>query len=58
MIDAALLNILICPVSGAPVVYDRENNQLICHASKLIYPIVDGIPVMLEEKAKPLTIDT
>ncbi|MDG2348351.1 MAG: Trm112 family protein [Gammaproteobacteria bacterium] len=53
MIDAALLNILVCPVSGAPVIYDRENNQLICHTSKLVYPIIDGIPVMLEEKAKP-----
>ena len=54
MIDAALLNILVCPVSGAPVVYDRENNRLICHTSKLTYPIVDGIPIMLEEKATPL----
>ena len=53
MIDAALLNILVCPVSGAPVVYDRENNRLICHTSKLVYPIIDGIPVMLEEKATP-----
>ncbi|MEE2770376.1 MAG: Trm112 family protein [Pseudomonadota bacterium] len=53
MIDAALLNILVCPVSGAPVVYDRVNNRLICHTSKLVYPIIDGIPVMLEEKATP-----
>ena len=55
MIDAALLNILVCPVSGAPVVYDRANDRLICHTSKLVYPIIDGIPVMLEEKATPFT---
>ena len=53
MIDAALLNILVCPVSGAPVMYDRENDRLICHTSKLTYPIIDGIPLMLEEKATP-----
>lgn len=55
MVDTALLNILVCPVSGGPVVYDRDNNTLICHTSKLVYPIIDGIPVMLPEQATPLT---
>lgn len=53
--DKKLLDILVCPVSKAPVEWDREKNELICRASALAYPIRDGIPVMLEAEARPLT---
>ncbi len=53
--DKKLLDILVCPVSKAPVEWDREKNELICRASALAYPIRDGIPVMLESEARPLT---
>ena len=33
-----LLNILVCPVSKGKLVYDEENNELICEESKLAYP--------------------
>ena len=35
-----LLNILVCPVSKGKLIYDEENNELICEESKLmrIYP--------------------
>ncbi len=49
-----MLNILVCPVSGAPLIYKKETNELICKASKLVYPIKNGIPVLIEAKAKPL----
>jgi len=57
MLDNKLLSILVCPVSKAPLEYDRENNELICRASGLAYPVRDGIPVMLEEEARQLTAD-
>ena len=57
MIDKRLLSILVCPVSKAPVEYDAENDELICRASGLAYPVRDGIPVMLESEARPLTAD-
>lgn len=57
MIDKKLLSILVCPVSKAPLEYDKENNELICKASGLAYPIRDGIPVMLENEARQLTTD-
>lgn len=57
MLDNKLLSILVCPVSKAPLEYDRENNELICKASGLAYPVRDGIPVMLEEEARQLTAD-
>lgn len=57
MIDKKLLSILVCPVSKAPLVYDEENQELICKASGLAYPIRDDIPVMLETEARQLSAD-
>ena len=57
MIDEKLLSILVCPVSKAPLEYDREKQELICKASGLAYPIRDDIPVMLESEARVLTTD-
>ncbi len=57
MIDKKLLSILVCPVSKAPLEYDEENDELICKASGLAYPVRDGIPVMLETEARQLTAD-
>jgi uncharacterized protein YbaR (Trm112 family) len=55
MIDKKLLSILVCPVSKAPLDYDREKQELICAASGLAYPVRDGIPVMLETEARKLS---
>ena len=57
MIDKKLLEILVCPVSKAPLEYNEENDELICKASGLAYPVRDGIPVMLESEARQLTTD-
>lgn len=57
MIDKKLLSILVCPVSRARLEYDKENQELICKASGLAYPIRDGIPVMLESEARQLSAD-
>ena len=42
MIDKRLLSILVCPVSKAPVEYDKEKDELICRASGLAYPVRFG----------------
>ncbi|AKH70092.1 hypothetical protein IMCC21906_02437 [Spongiibacter sp. IMCC21906] len=57
MIDKKLLEILVCPVSKAPLEFDKERNELICRASALAYPVRDGIPVMLESEARPLNTE-
>jgi uncharacterized protein YbaR (Trm112 family) len=57
MIDKKLLSILVCPVSKAPLEYDKEKDELVCKASGLAYPVRDGIPVMLESEARQLTAD-
>lgn len=57
MIDPNLLDILVCPVSKAPLIYDEQRAELKCKASGLAYPVRDGIPVMLEEQARALSDD-
>ncbi len=55
--DKKLLDILVCPVSKAPLIYNKERQELICKVSRLAYPIRDGIPVMLESEARQLAAD-
>ena len=57
MLDPKLLNILVCPLSKAPLTYDEARQGLLCKASGLAYPVRDGIPVMLEEEARAMTAD-
>ena len=55
VLDPKLLEILVCPVTKAPLEYRTEQQELICKASGLAYPIRDDIPVMLESEARALT---
>ena len=55
--DKRLLDILVCPVTKGPLIYDREKQELISRSARLAYPIRDGIPVMLEEEARTLTTE-
>lgn len=53
--DSHLLEILVCPVCKGPLQHDAQNHELICKADKLAFPVRDGIPVMLENEARPLS---
>ena len=52
--DSKLLEMLVCPVTKGPLVYDRQRQELVSKSARLAYPIRDGIPVMLEEEARRL----
>ncbi|MEZ5666906.1 MAG: Trm112 family protein [Alphaproteobacteria bacterium] len=54
-LDPKLLEILVCPLTKQPLVYDRARNELVSKAAGLAYPIRDGIPIMLPDEARPLT---
>jgi len=53
--DKHLLDILVDPVTKGPLIYDKNRQELISRASRLAYPIRDGIPVMLPEEARELS---
>lgn len=55
--DTKLLDILACPVCKGPLTYAKPQQQLICRADRLAYPIRDDIPIMLEDEARQLQPD-
>lgn len=57
MMDTKLLQILVCPVTKGPLIYNKVNNELVSKSARLAYPIKDGIPVMLEDEARRLADD-
>jgi uncharacterized protein YbaR (Trm112 family) len=56
-VDKHLLDILVDPITKGPLIYDKKNQELLSRASRLAYPIRDGIPVMLPEEARELSND-
>ena len=54
MIDRELLSILVCPVSKGRLVPSDAEDELLCVASGLAYPVRDGIPVLLADEAREL----
>ena len=53
--DTRLLELLVCPVTKGPLEFDREKQELVSRSARLAYPVHDGIPVLLENEARPLT---
>jgi uncharacterized protein len=53
-IDPRLLEILVCPVSRTPLVWDRERQELISKSARLAYPVRGGVPIMLAGEAREL----
>jgi uncharacterized protein YbaR (Trm112 family) len=53
--DPKLLDLLVCPITKAPLQYDKTAQELIAVESGLAFPIKDGIPVMLEDEARKLS---
>ena len=54
---AALMDILVCPKSMAPLV--RDGDRLVSRdaQTRLAYPVRDGIPIMLADDATELPED-
>ena len=52
--DSRLLEILVCPICKGPLVYRKQEKELVCRADRLAYPIRDDIPVMLADQARAL----
>ena len=56
-VDPRLLEILVCPVTRGPLVFDRVRGELVSKGAKLAYPIRDGVPIMLPDEARELDGD-
>lgn len=54
VVDPKLLDILVCPLSKTPLVYDKKANELISKSAGLAFPIRNGVPILLVDEARQL----
>ena len=57
MVNKRLLGILVCPQTGGQLRWVESSQELWCKASRLAYPVRDGVPVMMLDEARHLTDD-
>ncbi|KTC65467.1 tetraacyldisaccharide-1-P-4'-kinase (plasmid) [Legionella adelaidensis] len=53
--DKKLLEIIVCPVCKGKLIHTK--GELICRFDRLAYPIREGIPVMLENEARQISLE-
>jgi len=53
-VDPALLEVLVCPVTRGPLIYDQAQQELISHQARKAYTIRAGVPIMLVDEARDL----
>ncbi|MEK1851888.1 MAG: Trm112 family protein [Phyllobacterium sp.] len=53
-LDRKLLDLLVCPLTKGPLVYDQEKLELVSKSAHLAYPVRDGIPIMLPSEARAI----
>ena len=51
--DRRMLEALVCPRTQSTLRYDADRQELVSEAARLAFPIRNGIPVMLEDEARP-----
>ena len=56
-IDGKMLEALICPQTGGPLMYDASAQELISKSAHFAYPIREGIPIMLVSEAREIDED-
>jgi uncharacterized protein YbaR (Trm112 family) len=59
MLHPKIYSKLLCPVSHQPLTYqqgtDLNHAVLVCETTQVVYPIENGIPLLLQEKSFPLS---
>ena len=53
-IDGKMLEALICPQTGGPLIYDASAQELISKSAHLAYQIREAIPIMLVIEAREI----
>jgi len=54
-VDKRLIELLVCPLCKGKLLFKKE--ELICRFDRLAFPIRDGIPVMLEQESRVISLE-
>ena len=52
-----LMRLIVCPLTGGKLYYDKENNLVISKSAKMSFPVREGIPILVRSEARPLIND-
>ena len=52
-----LTTLLVCPISGGALYYDKKGDYLISRVAKIKFPVRDGVPILLASESKPFFSD-
>ncbi|AOE49873.1 Trm112 family protein [Kangiella sediminilitoris] len=52
-----LIDVLVCPLCKGELLFNKDEQELICRFDKLAYPVRDDIPVMLEGEARKVSAE-
>ncbi|HLS16245.1 MAG TPA: Trm112 family protein [Paenalcaligenes sp.] len=52
--DKRILDVLVCPVCKSSLDYVEADQELICKADRLAFPVRDGMPIMLQDEAREI----
>lgn len=55
--DVKTLEMLVCPLTKTRLVVSTDGTELLCIAAHLAFPIVDGVPLLSLEEARPFDPD-
>jgi len=53
--DHRLFETIACPICYGKLALDKERQELICKVDRLVFPVRDGFPVLMETEARVLT---
>ena len=57
LLDKDLIKMLICPITKSKLIYDKKNNELISKEAGLVFPIINGVPILIIDEARNLKKD-
>ena len=57
LLDEDLIKILVCPKTKSKLIYDKKNNELISKEAGLVFPIINGVPILIIDEARNLKKD-
>ena len=56
-LNTSLTRLLVCPISGGALYYDKNENYLVSKVAKIKFPVRDGIPILIATESKPIFSD-
>ena len=55
--NTTLTRLLVCPLSGGALLYDKDENCLISKVAKIKFPVREGVPILIAAESKPIFSD-